>query len=412
MMLCKFLRQFVRLGTIVVIGPRGQSEQITATETPRVTIRIKTRVLSPKLIFSPNFYLAEAYVNGDLKIEEGELSDLLTILMCSISDNSHPTLFDRLRAHLSHIVDSCIRNGGISRIRRQVQYHYDLSDDFFKLFLDQNMQYSCAYFLDNLKSLDAAQIAKMQHIAAKLSLRPEQRVLDIGSGWGGLAKFLNAAYHVDVTGITLSVNQQVASERGTSSEGVRFQLKDYRNEQGSYDRIVSVGMLEHVGYQNYMTYFAKVEELLRDDGIALVHTIARRGIPTPVNLWIRRRIFPGVYVPSLSQLAAVIERTGLWILDCENLRLHYAKTLQSWRFRLEAHKSRVEHTFGERFYRAWEFYLTSCELGFRYQGLTVYQLLLGKRPDSAPLTRDYIYDEEARLRALTVFSDAPARAAE
>src|SRR5712671_660474 len=200
MILCKFLRQFVRLGTIIVIGPRGQVEQITATETPRVIIRVKTPTLIPKLIFAPNFYFAESYVNGDLQIEEGVLDDLLTILMCSISDNSHPTLFDRMRSHLSYIVDSCVRSGGILRARKQVQYHYDLADDFFKLFLDQNMQYSCAYFSDDLKNLDAAQISKMQHIAAKLSLRPGQRVLDIGSGWGGLAKFLNAAYHVDVTG--------------------------------------------------------------------------------------------------------------------------------------------------------------------------------------------------------------------
>jgi cyclopropane-fatty-acyl-phospholipid synthase len=401
MLISFFLRKFLKNGTLVIIGPRGTREIVHATDSPRVTIRFTNRLFPLKLLLSPNFYLAEGYVTGDLQIEQGDLRDLLTMLMTSMADDAQPTLFDKARKYLGPLLDSMLSVGSLRRATRHVQFHYDLSNEFFNLFLDQNMQYSCAYFNREDLSLDQAQLAKMRHLAAKMLLAPGQRVLDIGSGWGALAAFLNAHYDVDVSGITLSKKQCSLANSRYGKNAVRFALRDYRVEQGSYDRIVSVGMLEHVGKAHYLEFFNKIQSLLTPDGIAVVHTIGRRGPPIPINIWIRRRIFPGAYLPSLSQLAAAAEHAHLWVLDCENWRLHYARTLEQWGTNLRARRDAVIAEFGEEFYRAWEFYLISCELGFRYQGLTVYQLILGKTPDAMPLTRDFMFDEEQRLSATT-----------
>jgi cyclopropane-fatty-acyl-phospholipid synthase len=412
MLLATLLRRIVRTGTIVVIAANGRSEAIVASASPCVTIRLTRRTTALKLALAPNFFLGESYMRGELLIEQGDLRALLGILLQSIDDNAQPTIFDKLRGLLSPLFDRLLRIGTIRRARPHVQSHYDRSEKLFESFLDPARQYSCAYFpsivrADDtpLESIAEAQIAKMRHIAAKLRLMPAGnrpgpaisapcRLLDIGSGWGGLAEFLCSTYpNLHVTGITLSENQCRFSQDRQLTRA-EFHLRDYRQEQGPYDRVVSVGMLEHVGCGRYDEYFSKVNAILKEDGVALVHTIARRGVPQPINIWMRRRIFPGAYLPSLSQLAAALERTGLWILDCENLRIHYAKTLRCWHERLLA----IKDQFDEQFYRMWEFYLVACEMGFLYQGLTVYQLLLGKHPDAAPLTRDFMHEEEQRLQ--------------
>jgi cyclopropane-fatty-acyl-phospholipid synthase len=400
MLFLKPLQQLLRFGTITVVGPDGSIASVAATAAPMVRVRLKQSRLKWQLLIAPSFYLPESYVNGTLEIEEGDLRLLLTMLIASLPEDRVPTHFERVWKKVEPIMDRLTRTGDVGRSARDVQYHYDKSNDFYRMFLDSNMQYSCAYFEDGDETLDQAQHKKMAHIVSKLNLKPKQNVLDIGSGWGALANFIAANYDVDVKGVTLSLNQYSYAKERTSGR-VTFDLHDYRKEDALYDRIVSVGMLEHVGQQHYGEFFAKIASLLRPDGLALIHTIGRRGPPTPINPWIRKRIFPGSYLPSLSQLTPAIEAAGLWMLDCENLRLHYARTLNCWFANLKRHEKEVRDHFGERFFKAWEYYLVSCELGFRHQGLTVYQILIGKSPDAAPLSRNFMFEEEVWLRERT-----------
>ena len=280
-------------------------------------------------------------------------------------------------------------------------HHYDLSDTLYDLFLDQDRQYSCAYFLSPDDSLEEAQAQKKRHIAAKLLLKPGCRVLDIGSGWGGLALYLASLTGAEVTGITLSEEQVKAARRRAAEAGlsdrVRFHLRDYRDEHGSYDRIVSVGMFEHVGVNHFKTFFRQVKDLLNDDGVALLHSIGRAEGPGITNPWIRKHIFPGGYSPALSEVVPVIEKTGLFVTDIEVLRLHYAETLKEWRRRFNANRTRIAEIHDERFCRMWEFYLAGAEAAFRHNGQIVFQIQLAKRQDAVPLTRDYITDGERAL---------------
>jgi cyclopropane-fatty-acyl-phospholipid synthase len=282
----------------------------------------------------------------------------------------------------------------IGLARRHVAHHYDLSDGLFDLFLDRDRQYSCAYFESPNNSLEQAQDAKKRHIAAKLMLEPGMKVLDIGSGWGGMALYLAKAAQVDVTGVTLSVEQQQVAERRAREAGladrVRFHLLDYREEPGRYDRIVSVGMFEHVGAKHFSEFFRKMRELLVDDGVALLHSIGRFDGAGTTNAWLRKYIFPGAYAPALSEVAAVVERSGLLMTDIEILRLHYAETLKEWRRRFELNRDTVRAMYDERFCRMWEFYLVACEMAFRFGGQMVFQMQLARRLDTVPITRDYI----------------------
>ena len=279
-------------------------------------------------------------------------------------------------------------------------HHYDLSDALYELFLDANRQYSCAYFISSDDTLERAQEQKQRHIAAKLLLRSGQRVLDIGSGWGGLALYLAHVADLDVTGVTLSTEQHAYSQRRASEIGaddrVRFLLKDYRQQDGLFDRIVLVGMFEHVGVGHYTQYFEKFRDLLEDDGVTLIHTIGSAGGPGAANAWINKYIFPGAYVPALSEILPVIERAGLYVTDIEVLRLHYAETLKAWRHRFIARRQTVAALYDEQFCRMWEFYLAGWEAAFRHTGLVVFQIQLRKRIDTVPLTRDYISDWESR----------------
>ena len=287
-----------------------------------------------------------------------------------------------------------MQRNGITRSRKNVATHYDLSGALYDLFLDADKQYSCAFYEKPTDSLETAQENKKRRIAAKLNLKPGQRVLDIGSGWGGMALHLAEAVDADVTGVTLSQEQlKIANDRAAAArvdERVRFRLEDYRHVEQKFDRVVSVGMFEHVGVNNYETYFKKVASLLEDDGVALIHTIGRSDGPGVTNPWITKYIFPGGYTPALSEILPAVEKAGLIVTDVETLRLHYALTLADWRRRFVANWEAAKNLYDERFCRMWEFYLAGAEMGFRYQGLVVFQLQLAKRVDALPITRDYM----------------------
>ncbi len=283
--------------------------------------------------------------------------------------------------------------------RQNVAHHYDLSDTLYNLFLDTDRQYSCAYFNDPSDPLEEAQANKKRHLASKLRLEPGQKVLDIGCGWGGLALYLAQEADVEVTGVTLSVEQLRVAERRARAMGVsdrvKFELVDYRELTGRrFDRIVSVGMFEHVGVVHYPAFFQKIKELLTDDGIALLHSIGRADGPGHTNPWMRKYIFPGGYSPAISEVVPVVEKTRLWITDMEVLRLHYAETLKNWRARFLANRERIKAIYDERFCRMWEFYLAGSEVAFRYQGHVNFQMQIAQRVDSVPLTRDYMFDWE------------------
>jgi cyclopropane-fatty-acyl-phospholipid synthase len=400
------LRRFVRRGHLGVIDHTGRSYHFGAPGTrPSATVRLHDKALYGQLLLRPTLHVGTAYVDGTLTVEEGTLSEFLEILVL----NEHRT------ANIKRRLDNAARFAAVinlpGRARRNVHHHYDHPADFYRCFLDEDMQYSCAYFAREGVSLEEAQEAKKRHIAAKLDIQPGKRVLDIGCGFGGMALFLARNYGVQVTGITLSTEQlKIARERAAKQGLTRlidFQLEDYRRIRGTFDRIVSVGMFEHVGRPHYRQFFARLAGLLSDDGVALLHTIGRYQSPSPINIWIRQNIFPGAYLPSLSQLTPVIEKEDLWLTDFESLRLHYATTLHEWNRRFQANRERVRALdpahYDERFFRMWEFYLQSCEAGFRHSGLTVFQLQLAKKVDTLPITRDYMLAEERRL-----MSEAPA----
>ncbi|MEO7557732.1 MAG: cyclopropane-fatty-acyl-phospholipid synthase family protein [Gammaproteobacteria bacterium] len=352
----------------------------------------------------PEMMLGETYMNGEWDVPQGRLAALLEVLMANFSDSPA-----QARGILAKLLKNIAHHGnGIMRSYRNVAHHYDLDEWVFRRFLDQDMQYSCAYFYAPNISLDEAQRAKCRHIMNKLMLSPGQHVLDIGCGWGGLALFLAEHARVRVTGLTLSREQlrvatHRAAERGLQNL-VEFRLQDYREHTGSYDRIVSVGMFEHVGAAHYDCYFTKLRHLLRPDGAALLHTIGRVSPPGDTNPWIQKYIFPGGYNPALSEVTGAIEKSGLISCDVEVLRLHYALTLEAWYQRFQQHRDEVAARMGERFCRMWEFYLASCEASFRWRDLVVFQIQLAHRLDALPLTRDYLYEQPAQRASTAVTS--------
>ena len=395
MLFATLLRSMVRSGSMVIIDSEGQRHAIGDDSPPCSVVRLMRRGLGTTLALNPKLSIAEAYVEGTLRIEHGTIMDLLTLLARNIGTIG-PGHWLHWEARVRRWLPSRV---SIGRARRNVAHHYDLSPALYDLFLDADRQYSCAYFTSPHDSLEAAQMQKQRHIAAKLMLdRPGLRVLDIGSGWGGLALFLAAHAGADVTGITLSVEQHQASTARAAAAGlsdqVRFHLRDYRQEQGSYDRIVSVGMFEHVGRGNYAKFFAKLRGLLRDDGVALLHSIGDSGTPGPINPFIRKYIFPGAYIPVLSEALTEVERSGLLATDIEILRLHYAETLLRWRERFVANRAAAVRLYDERFFRMWELYLALCEAGFRERGSMVFQMQLAKRNDVLPITRDYMMERD------------------
>lgn len=409
------LTRIIHTGALDLMLPDGQLRHFGHGKA-RVAIRIHDWKTARRIALNPDIALGEAYMDGRLTLTKGGIYDFLELCLINMGPartgrNVGPWIY-RLQQKLRWMVRRFVMYNPIGKAQQNVAHHYDLSDTLYDLFLDGERQYSCAYFETPDATLEEAQLAKMRHIAAKLQLAKGQRILDIGSGWGGLGMALARMADVDVTGLTLSTQQHRYAQGRTRDQGlddkVRFHLRDYRNQTGRYDRIVSVGMFEHVGAGHYDEYFAKVAELLDDNGVALVHTIGSFGMPTTPHPWIRKYIFPGGYVPSLSEIAPAIEKSGLIMTDIEVLRLHYAETLRAWRMRFLANRDKVAALYDQRFCRMWEFYLAASEAGFRYNGLVVFQIQLAKRVDALPLTRDYLSRAEARLDAKPMTHDTVA----
>jgi cyclopropane-fatty-acyl-phospholipid synthase len=400
--LSSLLTRFVKVGKLTVRDANGAQHVFQGGPGPDVAIHLKDAALYREIFFHPELKAGEAYMDGRLNIEQGTIRDFLTLFFLNARNiRTHPiqkalnrTLKKMKKLHQRNTTDAA---------RKHVHHHYDLSNDFYRLFLDSDMNYSCAYFKSDSDSIDLAQQQKLRHIAAKLDLKPGQRVLDIGCGWGGMALYLAAVAEVEVLGVTLSTEQlalarQRAVERGLDNR-VRFELMDYRTVEGTFDRIVSVGMFEHVGIGHYDEFFAKVASLLKPNGVALLHSIGRKSGPSSTSAWIRKYIFPGGYSPALSEVFPAVQKTGMWVTDVEILRLHYAKTLRAWEQRFTANRAKIAAMMDERFCRMWEFYLIGSELSFSHASHLVFQMQMAKGVDTLPLTRDYMREAEARLKA-------------
>jgi cyclopropane-fatty-acyl-phospholipid synthase len=408
------LARFVRRGTLRVTTARGHVFTVGDGKSQPVAIRFMTRAAERGVLLDPELKLGESYMDGTLRVEDGSITGLLAIVLGQTLDGMPPN-WARLQWTLRYLYRRWQQFNRPTRAQRNVAHHYDLDGRLYSLFLDADRQYSCAYFEHPDQSLDDAQLAKKRHLAAKLLPKEDHRVLDIGCGWGGLALYLGEFCRARVAGITLSKEQwQRANERATEknlSGSVEFRLQDYRDVAENFDRIISVGMFEHVGVVFYDTYFRKCAELLADDGVMMLHSIGRSEGPNVTNPWIAKYIFPGGYIPALSEVLPAIERAGLLVTDIEILRLHYAETLKAWRDRFMAHREEAERIYDRRFVRMWEFYLAASETAFREQGMMVMQIQLTKRQGVVPITRDYIAREEARLRTLEGGQRPPLRLA-
>ena len=359
-----------------------------------ITLRLLDKKLHYKLLFRPDLYFGEAYSDGTIKIENGTLTEFLNLALMNIGRNEL-NFFSQLLNKLSGSYRYLTNFNFIKKSQMNVAHHYDLSDDLYDLFLDPKKQYSCGYFKNPNDSLENAQNNKINHIIKKLNIKPNQKILDIGSGWGSLAIDIARSAKCEVTGITLSENQYNHSVKKVKElnleNQVKFKLIDYRQLNEKFDRIVSIGMFEHVGRKFYKKFFKKISELLKEDGIALIHTIGSVNPPRDPHPWITKYIFPGGYTPSMSEVTSPIEKSGLIVSDIEVLRMHYSHTLRCWKESFLLNKEKVITLFDERFFRMWEFYLTSCEIAFKWGDQVVYQFQLTKNYTSVPNTRDYIY---------------------
>ncbi|MDM7932206.1 cyclopropane-fatty-acyl-phospholipid synthase family protein [Tabrizicola sp.] len=391
----RFLARMIRVGHLVVFVGDGPERVFGDGSGPKVVVRIKNRSTLRRLTVDPELALGECYMEGSLSIDGDDVQSLLAVVVRNSAQADALSLPARMFSALRHIRRRLDQANPEALARRNVAHHYDLTPAIYDLFLDADRQYSCAYFTENDIPLDVAQAAKKAHIARKLLISPGMRVLDIGCGWGGMALTLAGDHGTRVTGITLSQEQlAIARDRAKAAglaDRVSFELMDYRAVPGQFDRIVSVGMFEHVGAPNYATYFNAVRDLLAKDGVALIHTIGRTAPPSATNPWIARYIFPGGYVPSLSEVAEAIEGSGLRIGDIECLRLHYAMTLRRWFDRFSAKTDVAAALKDERFVRMWRYYLAASEQTFRHGPQDVFQFQLCRRPDAVPITRDYLY---------------------
>jgi cyclopropane-fatty-acyl-phospholipid synthase len=395
------LQRFIRKGTLRVIDSDGQTFEFAGTEEPSATMRIHDPSLPLKLFRNPELHAGEAYMNGTLTFEGCSLEDFLGVFSINRGAIATYPLQSVLR-NISRMVRAVQQHNPIGKAQQNVAHHYDLSAEMYRLFLDEDMQYSCAYFENGDESLEEAQVKKKRHIAAKLQLEDGQRILDIGCGWGGLAIDLARRANVEILGVTLSEEQhRIAVERANASglsDRVRFELRDYREVTGHFDRIVSVGMFEHVGVTRYDEFFGRVYDFLVDDGFAVLHSIGHMSPPSTASPWLRKYIFPGAYSPALSEVFAATERQHLWVSDVEVLRVHYADTLVEWNRRFQQNRERIAELYDERFCRMWEFYLISAETMFRTGAQMVFQMQLARTRDAALLTRDYMFETEDSYR--------------
>lgn len=407
----RIVGRLIRTGNLHVTDPDGRVDQFGDGSGPAVHVIIKTRHAQRAITFDPTLAVPEAYMNGEIEIVEGDLLDLLEIVYSNMGMAGVDAAWTKAVESLRIAFRRLRQMNTAARAKRNVEHHYNLSREFYELFLDNDMQYSCAYFERPDMTLDEAQLAKKRHIAAKLSLAPGQQVLDIGCGWGGLGLYLAGTFDVNVLGVTLSSEQHAVATDRAHDEGlesrVHFEIRDYRDLQERFDRIVSVGMFEHVGVNHYRTFFERVAGLLKPDGVMVLHSIGRSGPPAATNAFIRKHIFPGGYIPALSEVLPHIEKTGLMVTDVEILRLHYAETLRHWRERFMANRQRVVEIYDERFARMWEFYLAGSEAAFRWQDMMVFQIQVCLKNDVLPTTRDYIGKREKALAVRDSADRAP-----
>ena len=395
MYLARFLNKLIKEDGFILVDANSVKYIIGNPKKEKpIILRLLDKKLHYKLLFYPDLYFGEAYTDGTAKIENGSLTDFLNIAFKNIG-RSEINIFGQLLKKLRGTYRYLTNFNFAEKSKNNVAHHYDISDELYDLFLDTKRQYSCAYFKNENDSLETAQNNKIDHIIKKLNLKPNQKVLDIGSGWGSLAIEIAKKTQCTVTGITLSENQynysiKKAKESNLENQ-VNFKLIDYRQLNEKFDKIVSVGMFEHVGRKFYKTFFNQVSKLLNDDGLALIHTIGSINQPRDPQPWVTKYIFPGGYTPSMSEVTGPIEKSGLMVTDVEVLRMHYFHTLRNWKERFLRNKSKVLTMFDEKFFRMWEFYLTSCEMTFKWADQVVYQFQLTKDFTSAPITRDYIY---------------------
>jgi cyclopropane-fatty-acyl-phospholipid synthase len=403
-----FLTTAIRDGSVSFTTPTGLVFHCGDGSGVPLSVRITTRSAIRRLLLDPELAFGELYMDGELLVEHGSLADLIAVLLDQ--PGAWTPYWAKLQATLRRLVRRLLQFNPRPRAQRNVAHHYNLDGRLYALFLDADRQYSCAYFERADLSLEEAQLAKKRHIAAKLLIKPGQSVLDIGCGWGGLARYLSEAAGARVTGITLSTEQLHYAESRLSENplpDIAFGLKDYRDVEGRFDRIVSVGMFEHVGIGHYEAFFRRCAECLADDGVMLLHSIGRSEGPSSTSPWIDKYIFPGGYIPALSEVLAAIERSCLLVTDVEILRLHYAETLKIWRERFLARREEAERLYDERFVWMWEFYLAGAEMSFRKQGLMNFQIQITKRQGVAPMTRSYIGEAEQRLRRIEARLEEP-----
>ncbi len=398
----RLLTRIVRRGRLQVSWSDGSASVYGDGGEPAAHVAFRDPRAEWRVLKNPELAIGEAYMDGAIFFPEDTLLEFLMLVNENWSEFRGEPLYSAL-SRFRFATRRFAQNNSPLRSRRNVKHHYDLDGRLYSLFLDSDMQYSCAYFDRPGVDLEEAQWAKKRHLASKLDLRPDQQVLDIGSGWGGLGLFLADFFDVNVTGVTLSTEQhaianQRARERGLDRR-VRFELKDYRALRTQFDRIVSVGMFEHVGAPHYGEFFRSAASLMKDDGVMLLHSIGRSGPPATTNSWIARYIFPGGYIPALSEVLRAVERVGLFVTDIEVLRLHYAETLSAWRERFRARWDEAAAIYDERFCRMWDFYLAGSEAAFRASDMMVFQMQLAKHRSALPITRDYMAEAEAAFRA-------------